>query len=502
MARAPISTLLIYIMNPTSAKLGRSTAYSDGRLIYLDNAAATAPADDVLAAMLGAARDLYANPASAHAAGAAAARALAGARAEVAAALDVEPAELLFTSGGTEADALGVLGAARAARGRHLVVSALEHPAVMRAVDALAAEGYTSTTSRRRPTGMLRADDVAAAVRPETALVAVMLVNNELGTLQPVAEVARRLAALPRGRRPHLHVDAVQAFGLLRLRPQALGADTLALSAHKLHGPRGAGALWVRPGARRRRRSGSAAARSGRSAAAPRTSRRWSASAAPPPWRQLALDAGAGEAVAGCAIAFETAALAAARAIVPAARAHGDRGAARAPHIASLAFPGLPAEPLLHALEARGVLASAGSACASRTAGPSPALKAIGVDDRTGVLRFSLSRDTTARRARRRGHGPGRRGGRDRRRLTGYFSQGSRTPALRAGAAIRGPGVSSVIRPSVPLRKSLSSAVAARAVSGAPPFFTRLRPVAINASSPCSSQPAGSAPNRCASSAG
>ena len=165
--------------------------------------------------MLGAARDLYANPASAHAAGAAAARALAGARAEVAAALDVEPAELLFTSGGTEADALGVLGAARAARGRHLVVSALEHPAVMRAVDALVAEGYTiDHRRRRRPDGVLRADDVAAAVGPETALVAAMLVNNELGTLQPIAELARRLAGLPRGRRPHLHVDAVQAFGL------------------------------------------------------------------------------------------------------------------------------------------------------------------------------------------------------------------------------------------------------------------------------------------------
>src|SRR6185436_18417121 len=202
--------------------------------------------------MLGAARDLYANPASAHAAGAAAARALAGARAEVAAALDVEPTEVLFTSGGTEADALGVLGAARAARGRHLVVSALEHPAVMRAVDALAAEGYTVATVASGADGVLRPDDVAAAVTPETAIVALMLVNNELGTLQPVGDVARRLAALPRGRRPHLHVDAVQAFGLVRLRPRTLGADSIALSAHKLHGPRGAGALWVRPGARLR----------------------------------------------------------------------------------------------------------------------------------------------------------------------------------------------------------------------------------------------------------
>src|SRR5437868_9141461 len=161
------------------------TAYSGGRVIYLDNAAATAPADDVLAAMLGAARDLYANPASAHVAGAAAARALAGARAEVAAALEVEPTEVLFTSGGTEADALGVLGAARAARGRHLVVSALEHPAVMRCAEALAGDGWALDVVPPDGNGIVSADAIAAAVRPDTAVVALMLVNNELGTRQP-----------------------------------------------------------------------------------------------------------------------------------------------------------------------------------------------------------------------------------------------------------------------------------------------------------------------------
>ena len=119
-------------------------------LIYLDNAASTQPDAEVLDALRGAAAELYANPASAHGAGAAAARALATARGEVAAALDVEPAEVLFTSGGTEADALGVLGAARAARGRHLVVSALEHPAVMRCADALAARRVHGRRRRAR----------------------------------------------------------------------------------------------------------------------------------------------------------------------------------------------------------------------------------------------------------------------------------------------------------------------------------------------------------------
>ena len=361
-------------------------------MIYLDNAASTEPAPEVLDALRMTAAQLYANPASAHAGGAAASRALAQARGEVAAALDVEPGELIFTSGGTEADALGVLGAARAARGRHVVVTALEHPAVTRCADALVADGWTLDVVPPGADGVVRAEAVAGAVRPETAVVAVMLVNNELGTRQPVAEIARLLGSAGDRRRPHLHVDAVQAFGLSRLRARALGADSVAVSAHKLHGPRGTGALWVRPGARlaplwvgggqeRGLRGGSenlpAIVGFGVAATLARA----------------ALQAGAEARVAALRDRFEQAALAALAGIVPGVRATVT-GVARAPHIASLAFPGLPAEPLLHALEARGVLASAGSACASRTAGPSPTLKAIGIDDRTAVLRFSFSRQT------------------------------------------------------------------------------------------------------------
>jgi cysteine desulfurase len=359
-------------------------------MIYLDNAASTEPVPEVLNAVRAAAAELYANPASAHAGGAAAARALEKARGEVAGALDVEPAELVFTSGGTEADALGVLGAARAARGRHVVVSALEHPAVMRSAEALAAEGHALDVVAPAANGVVSAEAVAAAVRPDTAVVAVMLVNNELGTRQPVADIARMLGRPGDRRRPHLHVDAVQAFGLSRLRPRALGADSVAVSAHKLHGPRGAGALWLRAGARlaplwvgggqeRGLRGGSenlpALVGFGVAAGLARA----------------AVQAGVEDRVAALRDRFETAALAALAGVVPGVRPTVT-GAARAPHIASLAFPGLPAEPLLHALEAHGVLASAGSACASRTAGPSPTLKAIGIDDRTAVLRFSFSR--------------------------------------------------------------------------------------------------------------
>jgi cysteine desulfurase len=363
-------------------------------MIYLDNAASTQPTPEVLDALRATAAELFANPASAHAGGAAASRALAQARAEVAAALDVDPAELLFTSGGTEADALGVLGAARAARGRHVVISALEHPAVMRCAEALAADGYALDIVPPDRNGIVAADAIAAAVRADTAVVALMLVNNELGTRQPVAEVAQRLGPPGDRKRPHLHVDAVQGFGLGRLRPRALGADSVALSAHKLHGPRGAGALWLRPGARLAPLWVGGGQERGLRGGSENLPALVAFGVAATQARAAAQD-GAEERVAALRDRFEQAALAALATLVPGVRPTVT-GAPRAAHIASLAFPGLPAEPLLHALEARGVLASAGSACASRTAGPSPTLKAIGIDDRTAVLRFSFSRLTPA----------------------------------------------------------------------------------------------------------
>ena len=364
-------------------------------MIYLDNAASTRPAPEVLAATRAVEDAFFANPASAHGLGAAAARALEAARGEVAAALGADAAEIVFTGGGTEANALGLLGAARAGRGRHVVLSGLEHPAVARTAERLVAEGYTLSVVAPTAAGVGTAADVLAATRPYTAVVALFLDNNEIGTHKPVAEVARGLAALgaPASRRPHLHVDAVQAFGLLRVRPRVLGADTLALSAHKIHGPKGVGALWVRAGARveplwdggRQERG----LRSGTENVAGVVGLARAAALA-----VAAQDAGVPAAIERERDRLEREILAAVATFVPGARPTVT-GAPRAPHIASLAFPGFPAEPLLHALEARDVYASAGSACASRTRGPSAVLKAIGVDDRTAVLRFSLCRTTS-----------------------------------------------------------------------------------------------------------
>jgi len=229
----------------------------------------------------------------------------------------------------------------------------------------------------------------AAALRPDTGLVCLMAVNNELGTLQPCGELGALLAARGRpGQRPHLHVDAVQAWGHVPVSPVRLGADSLALSAHKIYGPKGAGALWVRPGARlapiwegggqeRGMRSGTenVPALVGFAVAASALRNRGAAA-----W----------EAWGARRDRFEARCLH----LVPQARATVTPGP-RAPHIASLRLSDLPAEPLLHALEARGVIASAGSACASRAKGQSHVLRAVGVPERDAVLRFSPGPDTS-----------------------------------------------------------------------------------------------------------
>jgi cysteine desulfurase len=363
-------------------------------VIYLDNAASTRPDPEVVEVMARAARDHFANPSAAHGLGAAAARVIEEARAQLASALGAGlPSEVIFTSGGTEADALGILGPAGRSRGRHLVVSGLEHPAVLRTAEMLVGRGFELTVVAPGPSGVVRCEDLVAALRPDTAVVAVMLVNNEIGTVQPVAEIARAIAAAASSRRAdvplHLHVDAVQAFGFIPLRVSTLGADSVAISGHKFHGPKGTGALWVRQGARM-----GALWDGGRQERGLR-----SGTENLPGW------VGLGHAAALCVQHRGAGAAArieqqrddlerAVKAAVPGARLTVE-DVPRAPHISSLAFAGLPAEPLLHALESRGIFASAGSACASRTRGPNQVLAAIGVDDQTAVLRFSLSRETT-----------------------------------------------------------------------------------------------------------
>ena len=248
-------------------------------------------------------------------------------------------------------------------------------------------EGWQVETVSPEADGCVTVDAVLATVRPETSVVAIMLVNNEIGTLQPVADIGRALRAL--GRKIHFHVDAVQFAGLEALDVRTKGADSVAISAHKLHGPKGIGALWLRKGKRlaplyggggqeHDLRSGTenlpAAVGFGLAAAQARKENQ------------------AGNRVRELRDLLETLVFA----LVPLARPAVPLPVPRAPHIATILLPGFPAEPILHALEARGVFASEGAACSSHAREQSRVQLALGIAATTGVLRFSLSRLTTA----------------------------------------------------------------------------------------------------------
>ena len=352
-------------------------------VVYLDNAATTRVDERVAEVMALAMTIDYGNPSSAHRLGIAASRRLETARAAVAQAIGAASEEIYFTSGGTEANALGTLGVAALARGRHAVCSQLEHPSVGDAMKRLAERGWTVTEVGPERSGVVSVEAMAGAVCAETALVALMWVSNELGTVQPVMEVARAVKA--RAPRAHIHVDAVQALGKLQIDVAEGPIDSLALSAHKIHGPQGAGALWLR----RHTRVQSLMVGGGQERGVR------------PGTQGLPGAVGLGCAVELAArarpeamvrmAALRSKLITSLRSRLPSLRVNAEG----APHILSLGFPGVPAEPLLHALEARGIYVSAGSACAAKDKRPSGALRAIGVPADVGTIRISLVRTTT-----------------------------------------------------------------------------------------------------------
>jgi cysteine desulfurase len=359
--------------------------------IYLDNASTTRVAPEVADVVHACMQEDFGNPASAHFLGIRAEARVKEARRQVLAALgdpDGRLGDLVWTSGGTESDALGTLGAARALRrrGQHILCTAIEHAAVRSSARMLSDEGFAVEFVPVPPTGVVEVEAVRARLRPDTVLIAVMLVNNEIGTVQPVAEIV----AAVRSARPevHVHCDAVQALGKVPVDVRALGVDSLAVAAHKLHGPKGAAALWLRKDTR--------------------VTPLWAGGGHQGGARAGTLNvpgiAGMGAAVAlaqqGLADrvatwrGFREVLIHAARESGVPVRVNGE-GVTCAPHIVSIGFTGVPAEPLLHVLESRGVLVSAGSACSARNSNPSAVLQAIGVGPEVGTLRFSFGRDTT-----------------------------------------------------------------------------------------------------------
>ena len=358
--------------------------------VYLDHAATTPVDARVIAAMLPILREGWGNPSGIYREAQRARQALDEARDVVAGRLGCTPGEIVFTSGGTEADNAAIRGVAAAATGRHMITSAIEHHAVLEPLEALEREGWEVTILPVDGEGFVDPAAAADAVRDDTALVTIMTANNEVGTVQPIAAIAAAVKA--RNPRTLVHTDAVQAAGAIDIRPDVLGVDLLSLTAHKIYGPKGTGALYVRH----------------------RT-----------PFAPLIIGGGQeGERRAGTenvagAVALATA-LDLAHTEMASRNAHvgglrdrlwrhlregvehvslnGPRDMARRlPNNLSVCFAGVEGESILLHLDMEGVAASSGSACTTGSSEPSHVLTAMGVDSDLAhsALRLTLGQGTT-----------------------------------------------------------------------------------------------------------
>jgi cysteine desulfurase len=352
--------------------------------VYFDYNATTPLAPEVVDAVVASTRDLFGNPSSVHAFGQQAKAALDEARSAVAALIGADASEVVFTAGGTEANNFALRGAAEALEAtgrRHLVTSAIEHESVLNTLKALARRGWRTTLVPVGRSGTVEPQRVQDALADDTAIVSVMQANNEIGTIQPIAEIS----SLAHARGALMHTDAVQSAGKLPVDVRRLGVDLLSLSAHKFNGPKGAGALWIRRGTRllpiltggkheRNRRAGTenVPAIVGLGVAARLAASKLDNEATRLATLRNRLEAGILAAVPGTSVNGE--------------------GAERVPNTTNISFDRVEAESLLIALDLEGVAVSTGSACSSGTLEPSHVLRAMGLSPhRTqNSLRFSL----------------------------------------------------------------------------------------------------------------
>ena len=356
--------------------------------VYADHAATTPVHEAARKAMLHCLEEDYGNPSSLHSVGQRAREILDEARADVAACLNAEPSEIYFTGGGSEADNQALLTGALlgAKKGKkHLITTAFEHHAVLHTMKALEKQGFTVTYLDVHADGVVRLSDVAAAITDDTALVSVMMVNNEIGTIQPIQEIAK----LCQDKGVLFHTDAVQAVGHIPVDVKALGVDMLSLAAHKFHGPKGVGALYCRKGIRPEILIQGGAQERGR---------RGGTENMP---GIVGMAAALQEAVSNlnADMVYVTALrerLIEGLSQIPHSRLNGSRNL-RCPGTVNFCFEGIEGESLLLWLDAKGVAASSGSACTSGSLDPSHVLLALGLPHEIahGSLRLSLSADNT-----------------------------------------------------------------------------------------------------------
>jgi cysteine desulfurase len=363
------------------------------RRVYLDNSATTPVDTEVLETMLPFLRDKFGNASSIHFFGQEARSAVDKARHEAAKIIGARPNEMVFLSGGTEANNLAIRGLCEAniSHGKHIVTSSIEHSAVKNVCEALEEKGWEVTWLPVYENGIVRAQDVKAALRPDTVLVTIMAANNEIGTIQPVKEIGELVKEhRAAGNKIWFHTDAVQAVGKMPLDVEEIGCDLLSMSAHKLYAPKGVGALYVRRGVRvqkqnigghqeRERRGGTESvpliAAFGKALEMARTD--LAARAEHLRILRDELEARVTEAI-------------------PDVIFNGDREN-RLSNISNISFRFIEGEGLLINLDLQGIAVSTGSACSSGSLEPSPVIRALGRNDELarGAIRFSFGKDNT-----------------------------------------------------------------------------------------------------------
>lgn len=357
---------------------------------YLDNSATTRCYKEAAEKMYRVMTEEYGNPSSLHHKGIEAEQVLREAKKILAHNLKVQEKELYFTSGGTESDNLALIGCAYANQraGKHLITTSIEHPAVLQAMQYLEGQGFRITYLPVDADGIVRLSDLEEALCEDTILVSVMYVNNEVGSVQPIAEIGE---LLKKREKPVLfHVDAVQAYGKYQIHPKKLHIDLLSISSHKIHGPKGMGLLYVGEGVKIR----------------PLLYGGGQQKDLRPGTENVPGIAGLGEAARKIYTDFEekreclyglkeyfVKGIQELEGVV----VNGKTGRDSAPHIVSVSFEGVRSEVLLHALEERGIYVSSGSACASNHPAVSGTLKAMGIKRELldSTLRFSFSEFTT-----------------------------------------------------------------------------------------------------------